>query len=496
MKKHFVQKTEFRDRKTPYSQGQRRAFAPQSAPSNRDHTPIIRTSADLTVQGLFNAGTVQAKLDVSRPDDICEKEADRIADQVVGHLGRAVEDKQTRLRCNAPQIPGHETFKEALTDSLRNSGQPLERSVRSAFESRFGWDFSGVRVHSDSTAGQAARSIHAKAFTTGSHIFFASGQYRPTAFEGQKLIAHELTHVLQQQPGIVHRKSSEAQEDTAWAGLAKKAKTALASGDNVEAKMIYREAILHAAGTAIIPEGLPALKPISDDIQLDLSMADSAETRCGAVAGNERNYWRWIYFGKGSIEETRAFTEMVVSHELVHVRQFKNLLAQYQKQSSSSQSKWEDYCKVHSPEARVLGPEEMEAEITSLGFMKKLKPAEQRLSLRGIFVAYARSTAYVPPVGEKIGLTAEGAKPRILEFFKNAETDLKQEMGNALWWGLIKAEPAKDVWKKVIQDLKPIAVQGYSDKDFRPHYDSFLKDKGLSFAEVTSASGEKAPPAK
>jgi hypothetical protein len=445
------------------------------------------------VQGLLNAEPVQTKPEVSRPDDICEKEADRVAEQVVCHPGQAVEDKQTPLRCSAPQVPEYEPFNEALADSLHNSGQPLEGSVRPAFESRFGWDLSKVRVHSDSTAAEAARSIHAKAFTTGRHIFFASGQFRPAAFEGQKLIAHELAHVLQQQPGIVHRKTSEAQEDNAWSGLAKKAKTALAAGDNVEAKKIYREAILQAAGAATFPEGLPVIKPISDDIELDLSMADSAETRCVAVAGNESNYWRWIYFGKGSIEETRAFTEMVVNHELVHVRQFKNLLAQYQKQGSSSESKWENYCRLHSPKARVLGPEEMEAEITSLGFMKKLKPVEQRLSLRGIFVAYAMSNAYVPPKGEKIGLTAEAANPQILEFFKNAEPILKQEMGNALWWGLIKADPAKDVWKKVLQELKPISVQGYSDKDFRPHYDTFLKDKGLSFAEITSASGEKAP---
>ena len=207
MKKQFVQKTEFRERKTPYSQGQWPAFAPQSAPSNRDHTSLIRTSADRTVQGLLNAKSVQAKLEVSRPDDICEKEADRVAEQVVRHSGRAVEGKQTRLRCSAPQILGYEPFNEALADSLCNSGQPLERSVRPAFESRFGWDLSKVRVHSDSTAAEAARSIHAKAFTTGRHIFFASGQYRPAAFEGRKLIAHELTHVLQQQPGVVHRKT-------------------------------------------------------------------------------------------------------------------------------------------------------------------------------------------------------------------------------------------------------------------------------------------------
>jgi hypothetical protein len=349
-------------------------------------------------------------------------------------------------------------------------------------------------VHSDSTAAEAARSIHAKAFTTGRHIFFASGQYRPATFEGQKLIAHELTHVVQQQPDLVQRKTSDAETGTAWPELAKKAKTALASGDTVAAHGLYRQAILQAAGAVPLPEGLPLLLPAVDDIQLDLNMDATGETRCRAVAGNESNYWRWIYFGKSSVGESRAFTESVVTHELVHVNLLKKLLAQYQKQGSSNEASWEEYCRLHSPEARVLGPEEMEAEITSLGFMKRFNRAEQRLSLHGIFVAYAMSSAYVPPKGEKIGLTAEAAKPQILDFYKNADPDLKQEMGSSLWWGLIKADQPKEVWKKVLQDLKPIAIKGYSDQDFKPHYDAFLKGKGLSFVDIVGANGEKAPP--
>jgi hypothetical protein len=70
--------------------------------------------------------------------------------------------------------------------------------MRRYFNPRFGYDFSGVRVHTDSNAGQAAGAINARAFTLGRDIVFASGQYAPETESGKRLLAHELTHVLQQ----------------------------------------------------------------------------------------------------------------------------------------------------------------------------------------------------------------------------------------------------------------------------------------------------------
>ena len=70
--------------------------------------------------------------------------------------------------------------------------------MRGEFEQRFGADFSAVRVHNDGEAHAAARSIDARAFTVGNHIAFGEGQYEPSSAGGKKLLAHELTHVLQQ----------------------------------------------------------------------------------------------------------------------------------------------------------------------------------------------------------------------------------------------------------------------------------------------------------
>lgn len=80
-------------------------------------------------------------------------------------------------------------------------GAPLPGGVRREYESRFGHDFSRVRVHSDDKAAGAARAIEARAYTVGSHIAFGRGEYAPAMPAGKQLLAHELTHVVQQDSG-------------------------------------------------------------------------------------------------------------------------------------------------------------------------------------------------------------------------------------------------------------------------------------------------------
>ena len=84
--------------------------------------------------------------------------------------------------------------------SLRGSGRPLPRSVRNFYEPRFGYDFSKVRIYADSDAAEAARTLNAKAYTHGRDIVFGAGQYAPGTRKGRQLLAHELTHVVQQVP--------------------------------------------------------------------------------------------------------------------------------------------------------------------------------------------------------------------------------------------------------------------------------------------------------
>ncbi len=81
---------------------------------------------------------------------------------------------------------------------LRSSGKPLDAATRRFMEPRLGHDFSRVRVHTDERAAESARAVNALAYTVGSNVVFAAGRYAPQTHEGRKLIAHELTHTLQQ----------------------------------------------------------------------------------------------------------------------------------------------------------------------------------------------------------------------------------------------------------------------------------------------------------
>ena len=86
----------------------------------------------------------------------------------------------------------------SVNETLRAQGSPLDFSTRAFFESRFGHDFSRVRVHSDERAQHSAREVSAQAYTVGSRIVFGAGRFRPDTHEGRLLLAHELTHVVQQ----------------------------------------------------------------------------------------------------------------------------------------------------------------------------------------------------------------------------------------------------------------------------------------------------------
>jgi hypothetical protein len=88
-------------------------------------------------------------------------------------------------------------------DVLHSAGQPLEEDAQSYFAPRFGHDFSHVRVHSDDQAAESARAVGALAYTVGNHVVFGAGRYSPEDRSGKRLLAHELTHVVQQQDGSV-----------------------------------------------------------------------------------------------------------------------------------------------------------------------------------------------------------------------------------------------------------------------------------------------------
>jgi hypothetical protein len=95
---------------------------------------------------------------------------------------------------------------ERSIDQARGGGQGLDHGTQGRMESAFGADFSGVRIHTDARADGLSQSLSARAFTTGNDVFFRQGEYSPGSSSGRELLAHELTHVVQQNGDGIQRK--------------------------------------------------------------------------------------------------------------------------------------------------------------------------------------------------------------------------------------------------------------------------------------------------
>ena len=172
--------------------------------------------------------SIQPKLTIGEPNDAYEREADRVAIEVVQKInspaqsqrqendsqevsraidsGNAIRSSPIVLhrKSSVPVGPASEDFEDKLSHA-RNGGVPLEPSTRGKMESAMGADFSRVKIHTDTSSDRLSQSIQAKAFTTGQDIFFKQGEYNPTSYNGQQLLAHELTHVIQQNTNTIRR---------------------------------------------------------------------------------------------------------------------------------------------------------------------------------------------------------------------------------------------------------------------------------------------------
>ena len=143
---------------------------------------------------------LQTKLTVGASNDPLEQEADRVADQVLAApVNLAASGTPPRIqRFTRQATEGTDTAPASVDRVLASSGKPLDPALRQDMEQRFGHDFSRVRVHSGATAEQSAREVNASAYAVGHKLVFGAGRYEPGTHEGRKLIAHELTHVVQQ----------------------------------------------------------------------------------------------------------------------------------------------------------------------------------------------------------------------------------------------------------------------------------------------------------
>lgn len=160
---------------------------------------------DQSIKHLLQSKPTQVKLTFRAPNDVYEQEADRVSEVVMRALvpttateNNKKENSSIQLNEAAHYSSQLRNFDKANFNNLQSGGRPIEKSDKTFMETRFGEDFSHVRIHTNYPANQLARSISARAFTSGSDIVFARGEYMPETQKGRRLLAHELTHVMQQ----------------------------------------------------------------------------------------------------------------------------------------------------------------------------------------------------------------------------------------------------------------------------------------------------------
>jgi hypothetical protein len=149
---------------------------------------------------------LQAKLQVGAVDDPLEREADAVADQVMRapvQVSRKCaecddEKKPVQRKAAGAPMPGGGAAPPIVSQALSAAGRPLDAPLGAYISQRFGRDFSGVRIHTDSQAQASAEAVGAAAYTVGQHLVFGAGRYDPGSDAGRRLIAHELAHTVQQ----------------------------------------------------------------------------------------------------------------------------------------------------------------------------------------------------------------------------------------------------------------------------------------------------------
>ena len=154
------------------------------------------------LQRLLRTRAIQAKLKVNEPGDKYEQEADRVADEVMrmpqAPMQRDALPVALRVQRRFEDSSAARDAPSIVNDVLASPGQPLDPSTRSFFEARLGYDFGHARVHNGARAAESARAVGARTYTIGQNVVFATSEYAPQTFAGRRLLAHELSHVLQQ----------------------------------------------------------------------------------------------------------------------------------------------------------------------------------------------------------------------------------------------------------------------------------------------------------
>jgi hypothetical protein len=212
-------KLESAKEKTRKSGGSPRARgSPPDSPAAHRLIALQQQAGNHAVQELLRRQGIQAKMAVSSPGDLEEREADQVAGQImrahagypISSSGACTEDDESCAAKSGKMAPiqrsadGTGERSDGVASELvssvlhQESGEPLDAATRAFFEPRFGHDFSSVRLHTGAHASASAQAIQALAYTAGPNIVLDASRVQPESPAGRHLLAHELTHVVQQ----------------------------------------------------------------------------------------------------------------------------------------------------------------------------------------------------------------------------------------------------------------------------------------------------------
>jgi len=424
------------------------------------------------------------------PGDIHEREADRISALVMDgpslqrapggscgacHTARPGHDRPAAGHIGPGDL-GHAAVPSVVHDVVGSPGQALDPSVRAFMESRFNHDFSRVRVHTDGRAAGSADAVQARAYTVGESIVFGAGEYAPDTHRGRSLLAHELTHVVQQggaRRQVMQRKKKTPVEKNAVDPMQKARSEALAAVAVVEgnwktlASVVAPYAMLKpwvGHGSAVV--GL--MRAHTEAALAAMSANDSELAAAYTLAAQADkityDYIAWhmtAYVNLLSISSSvnsliaafdhddRAFTGRANAEQIT--RQLK---------------KWIDGLKAHSDDAlslirrdiplvvRERTPRQVSITVTSPAISAKIQAAfEQKTSLmRDLQITIQRDGDVINQfVDEAFEEGLEQAGDALVEYF-----EVRQQLGGPKRGG--KSEKSKKPQQDTKPDLQPVPL--------------------------------------
>src|ERR1700730_4092879 len=221
--------------------------------------------------------------------------------------------QRTSLSLRERGTEGERQVPPIVHEVLRSAGQPLDPGTRAFMEPRFGHDFSQVRVHTDAKAAESALAVNAVAYTVGqNHIVFGAGRYAPTNYAGRRLLAHELTHTIQQRLGqgsrlaVVESQDHEREADAA-------------ADDVLSKRPISRLKPLNSRSVSRQKLDPPAVKEVVKCEEFPGGSSACELDQTGTPTGKVTH----------RTDETNPCTKPCVEqHELVHVKQLKTYCPQ------------------------------------------------------------------------------------------------------------------------------------------------------------------------